>query len=84
MEPNDAEHQTPEKIGHLFFNQFAVDEDASCEVVNVLELGRTSHKISWFWDPDYANCENERKEKGMGLINLVCILDSAFKILYAI
>ena len=74
IEPNDDAFSTPEKIGHLFMNRFAVDEDASCEVLNVLELGKASEKMSRRKDPEYANFENERIEKGMGLVNIVCIL----------
>ena len=79
IEPNDDAFFTPEKIGHLFMNRFSVDEDASFEVLNVLELGKTSNKISRAKDPDYANFENERKEKGMGLAIIVYISLSAVK-----
>ena len=76
IEPNDDEFFTPAKIGHLFMNRFGVDEDAAFEVINVLELGRTSHKMSWPKHPEYQNFENERKEKGMGLVNMICILET--------
>ena len=39
IEPSDDEFSKPVKIGHLFMNRFAVDEDAAFEVINVLELG---------------------------------------------
>ena len=76
IEPNDDEFYTPAKIGHLFMNRFGVDEDAASEVVNVLELERTSHKMSWSRHPEYPNFENERKEKGMGLFIAICILET--------
>ena len=76
MEPNDDAWNTPKKIGHLFMNRFSVDEDASSEMLNVLELGKTSEKISNYLDSDYAKYENERKEKGMGLLNIICILET--------
>ena len=80
MEPNDDAWNTPKKIGHLFMNRFSVDEDASSEMLNVLELGKTTEKISNHLDWDYARYENERKEKGMGLDNLVCIEEDEVKL----
>ena len=74
IEPNDEKFYTPTKIGHLFMNRFGVDEDAAFEVINILELEKTSFKMSWPKDPEYPNFENERKEKGMGIFNVICIL----------
>ena len=79
IEPSDDAFSTPEKIGHLFMNRFAVDEDASCEVLNVLTLGNSSYKMSRPKDPQYAFFENEIKEKGMGLVYMICILESAIE-----
>ena len=74
IEPSDDAFWTPEKNGHLFMNRFTVDEDASFEVLNVLELGKASNKMSRPMDPDYENFENGRKEKGMGLEIIIYIL----------
>ena len=68
IEPNDIAHHTPEKIGNLFMNQFAVDEDAAPEVLKIFELEKTSQKITWNGDPEYYFSEKERKQKGMDLI----------------
>ena len=76
IEPSDDTHSTPSKIGNLFMNRFAVDEDASFEVLNVLELGQASEKMSYPQHPEYIMFQNERGEKGMGLFNVVCILES--------
>ena len=76
IEPNDDEFFTPAKIGHLFMNRFGVDEDAAFEVINVLELGKTSQKMSRPNHPEYSNFENERKEKGMGLFIVICIVET--------
>ena len=76
IEPFDDAFVTPAKIGHLFMNRFGVDEDAAFEVINVLELGKTSEKMSYPKHPEYPNFENERKEKGMGLLNMICILET--------
>ena len=61
---------TPLKIGHLFMNRFAIDEDASFEILSVLELEKTSMKISWPDDYEYKNNETERKVKGMGPVDI--------------
>ena len=76
IEPFDDEFFTPAKIGHLFMNRFGVDEDAAFEVINVLELGNTSEKMSWPKDPEYPNFENERQEKGMGILSAICIVET--------
>ena len=74
IEPHDDEFSTPAKIGHLFMNRFGVDEDAAFEVINVLELGKSSQKMANPRDDEYTDFENERKEKGMGLFNVIYIL----------
>ena len=68
IEPNDDAWCTPSKMGHLFMNRFAIDEDASFEIVKVLELGKTSWKMCFPTDPEYENFEKEKKLKGMNLI----------------
>ena len=45
LELSENEFQTPSKICHLFMNRFAVDDDASFEILNIFELGKTSEKI---------------------------------------
>ena len=67
IEPCDDAFNTPSKIGHLFMNRFAIDEDAGFEILNVLELEKTSYKISRSKDPKYKNYEIGRIVKVMGL-----------------
>ena len=55
---------TPLKIGNLFFNRFAADEDAAFESVGVYHLQKSSWKMAWTGNKEY---ENERKEKGMDI-----------------
>ena len=69
IEPNDDAFWTTSKIGHLFVNRFAVDEDASSEIVKVFELEKTSIKMSNPNDPEYKNFDNERNQKGIDLID---------------
>ena len=49
-------------------NRFAVDEDPGFEIVKVLELEKTSLAMSDPDDSEYANFENERKQKGIDLM----------------
>ena len=69
IEPSDEAWDTPSKIGHLFMNRFAVDEDPGFEIVKVLELKKTSEAMSWPNHPEYKNFENERKQKGIDLMD---------------
>ena len=68
IEPNDDAWQTPLKIGNLFMNRFAVDEDTASEILKIFELGKTSDKMSNPENSEYENFEEERKQKGMVLI----------------
>ena len=68
IEPCDEAYVTLLKIGNLFMNRFAVEEDAASEVLKIFELEKTSDKM---FDPDhseYNKFEEERKQKGMDLI----------------
>ena len=46
-------------------NRFAVDENASCEILKTVELVKTSREISWPKGDNYKNFAEERKQKGM-------------------
>ena len=70
IEPSDDACYTPLKIGNLFMNRFAVEEDAASEILKILELEKTSFKISRpnpKYNPEYKNFEEERKQKGMDI-----------------
>ena len=70
IEPSDDSFETPLKIGNLFMNRFAVEEDAASEILKIFELEKTSWKISRSdpkVNPEYKNFEEERKQKGMDL-----------------
>ena len=71
IELNDDPFFTPEKIGNLFINRFVIEEDASFEIIKILELGKTSWKMSWSSHSEYANFENERNQKGMDRLFLI-------------
>ena len=60
---------TPFKIGNLFMNRFAVDEDAASEILKIFELEKTSLEMSNSAHPNYKNFGDERKQKGKGLNN---------------
>ena len=67
IEPNDNAFYKPMNIGHLFMNRFAIDEEAGLEIINVLELEKTSVDISYIKNAQYKSNENERIVKGMDL-----------------
>ena len=64
IEPNDDAYSTPSKIGHLFMNRFAIDEDSSFEIVKVLELEKISEAASRPKHP----FEIDRNQKGIDLM----------------
>ena len=65
VEPTDDAWMTPEKIGDMFMNRFAIDENASCEILKSYELCKTSLDMSWSKRANYENFVKERKRKGM-------------------
>ena len=67
LEEQEDDWSTPLKIGNLFFNRFAADEDAAFESVGVYHLQKSSDKMAWPAHEEYANFENQRKEKGMDI-----------------
>ena len=46
IEPSSKAFQKPTKIGNLFMNRFAIDEDASSEILKIFELEKFSWKRS--------------------------------------
>ena len=73
IEPCDDAFRTPFKIGHLFMNRFAIEEEANFEMVKIFELGKTSWKMSSEKHPEYQNLEAERNQKGMSLSAFIYI-----------
>ena len=61
MEPNEDAWFTPLKIGNLFMNRLAVDEDAASEILKTFELEGSS---SWM-------SAAEIQQKGMDLISKI-------------
>ena len=45
IEPFDEAWFTPLKIGNLFMNRFAVDEDAAFEILKIFELEKYSNNM---------------------------------------
>ena len=66
IEPCGEAFNTPSKIGNLFMNRFAVDEDAASEILKIFELEKYSWRMS----------AEEKQQKGMDLIikidRLIC------------
>ena len=66
IEPCDEAYVTLLKIGNLFMNRFAVDEDAAFEVMKIFELEKTSFEMSKL-SPSFKNFIKERIHKGKDL-----------------
>ena len=69
IEPNADAFFTPLKIGNLFMNRFAIDEDAASEILKIFELEKTSIAMSYPKHRNYENSREERKQKGKDLNN---------------
>ena len=69
IEPVDDAWFTSSKIGHLFMNRFAIEEDPGFEIVKVLELEKASFAMCYRKHPEYKNLENDRNQKGIDLID---------------
>ena len=74
IEPTEDAFETPFKSGHLFMNRFSIEEEANFEIVNILELGKSSLKKSWPDHSEYSNFEENRNQKGMSLSTLILFL----------
>ena len=59
IEPENVKYSTPTKIGNLFMNRFAIDEDESHEVLKIFELENTCFDL----ERNFLT-----KDKGPGLI----------------
>ena len=67
IEPIDELCLTPLKIGNLFMNRFAVDEEAASAILKIFELEKTSLEMSYHQHSNYKNFAEERKQKGKDL-----------------
>ena len=76
IEPSDDAFLKPFKIGHLFTNRFAIEEEANFEIVKIFELGKSSIKMSDSDDPKYSNFEEERSYKGTNLSTFITLIFS--------
>ena len=65
VEPIDDTFMTPAKVGSMFINRFAIDENAASEILNIFELAKTSVKMSLPADQNYKDFTEERQQKGM-------------------
>ena len=71
IEPNADAFFTPLKIGNLFMNRFAIDEDAASEILKIFELEKTSFVMSVPGQHNHKNLMEERKHKGKDLNNKI-------------
>ena len=47
IEPEEHAFHTSAKMGNMLMNRFAIDEEASNEILKIFELGKKSLKSSW-------------------------------------
>ena len=64
IEPAAEEWQTPSKIGNLFMNRFAIEEDAKHEILKIYHLENSFLKFNRGWSSS---------EEGLDLINYTII-----------
>ena len=65
VEPNEDAFITSAKIGNIFMNRFAIDEDASSEILKICKLAKISLRMSLPRSENYKNITEERQQKGM-------------------
>ena len=65
VEPTDDAFMTPAKVGNMFINRFAIDENSASEILNIFELAKTSMEMSLPGDQNYKDFTEERQQKGM-------------------
>ena len=88
MGHSNGAFDTPTKIGDMLMNLFAIDENASCEILKKFELCKASYGISFtnnkkIHENDIKNFKNlveERQQKGMD--HLILIENSQILICY--
>ena len=68
MEPSEDKWRIPLKLGRLYMNRFAIDEDAGFEIIKVVELKATSYEMKLANSYD-KSLNDKRIEKGNGHIN---------------
>ena len=61
MGHSNGAFDTPTKIGDMLINRFAIDENASCEILKKFELGKTSFDMYWPKGKNYENFVEERR-----------------------
>ena len=65
MEPSDDPWSVSMKAGDLFFNRFAIDEEAAFELLGVYHLKKSFDKMSDPSEELYKYYKTEIKEKGI-------------------
>ena len=64
IEPSKKACDTPSKIGNLFTNRFAIEEDAKHEILKIYHLENDLYDFSW---------GSLSSEEGLDLINYTII-----------
>ena len=64
--PSDHTFDISFKAAYFYMNRFVIEEDTNSEVVNILDLEKTSLAMFLDSDPKYSEFEAERHQKGIG------------------
>ena len=65
IEPSEDQFTLTTEIGNLFINRLAIDENASFEIVAILELRISCFKMEERSHDEFRSYSNERNVKGM-------------------
>ena len=57
IEATEVAFDTPLKIGNLFMNRFAIEENDSSEILKIFELDKCSRKMSYIYPVYYPEYE---------------------------
>ena len=75
IEPNNASFETLEKIGNLFVNRFAIEEDGQFEILKIFQLENGhNHYIDGLYD-----YEKSISKLGKGLNTSKCIIKKSIE-----
>lgn len=64
VEPSEDKFTCATKIGNLFINRFAIDEEAAFEIIQILEFEKSFYKMEERSHVEFNDYSRERKEKG--------------------
>ena len=67
IEPSAEPFSTPSKIGHLFMNRFAIDEDAGHEILKIYQF-----------EEGFLNNDSVKSYEGLDLMNFQILVHDSW------